>query len=163
MILAWLLTQCTESPSSLERPVEFRSDHLSLSHAADWFVDRDNPKFNPDQLVMVESKDHRAMVGILLYESLETAEALLESTIQDYRSDFMDWKEGQPCSSWGRFKGLGRRFEAGMMGIRYQLNYFITSVDGGIFLQVNEMVAIEDLDEALPGLEMIRSTLSVHQ
>jgi hypothetical protein len=161
MMIAFMLAGCAENPTDPGPLQEYRSDHILFFHATDWFLDRDHPDFNPDQLVMVEAKELRALVGILLYKSSDTAEALLESDIRDYQSDFADWDENKPSSSWGRFEGKGRRFEAAMKGVRYHLDFFVTEVDDGVFLQVNEMVAVEDRDAASPGLETIRSTLQV--
>lgn len=145
------------APANVSSPAVHDSATLRFSYPGNWWIDTDDPDYDPAHNLHLEAMQE-AFLHIALYESDLPLEGLRLRATEGYQEIMSGVRDAGPVNRWGRYRGLGRVQLGETDGEFYRFEVFISPVAPGRYLEVQEFCAESDRTKVLPGFELIRST-----
>jgi len=134
---------------------------LAFSYPGNWIIDKNDENYDPDHNVSVEPVLADAVVKILVYSSESMVGDELDKTVSAYEQSIQDMRLRETVATLGLLIGTSRSGTGKISGKIYTIDFFISSIEEGRYLEIQELVLQKQADELRKGFELIYDTLRV--
>lgn len=144
----------------LDRPA------FSLQYPAGWKVATSQQDYDADRLFTIEIANGDSYITIKVFVPDPNADAddLIFSIQTTLDGPMIDTYSRETFENWGSFQGKGLHLKGKIAGfLPGGARIFVTTTDGQKGLLVTELYYSDDLEEAMPGFDLVRNSFKFKQ